>query len=221
MVQPLDAIIMELLSDNWLEVGRAIRKLIPHGESASAALPVLFELTRHDKAPVASDSSSLIKRLGEHAVPFLREQIVDQCPDHRAMAIGLLTEAGVRRATSTRLVEQVLEDRREELPAWGTDPEELIALFRAALDDESLTVRFKAAGTLEEFGRHIPETVQVFVDALQNGTPYQQNWAALHLGRIGPLAIAATHALEVAAKSECKYTALAASNALERIGGST
>lgn len=217
-IQPLDAIIAELESNDWLEAGRAIRKLVPHGEAATAALRPLFELTLHDKAPLVSDSSALIRRLGKHAVPFLRDRATDECPRHRAMALALLTETGSRWATSTRLVEQLLDSRREDLPDWGCAPDEIIALFKAALEDGSLAVRFHAACALEEFGRQLSETVPVYIEVLQSGTPHQQNWAALHLGRIGPPAVEASDALLVAAESQCRYTRLAASNALKRIG---
>ncbi len=216
-VEALEAILLELASNDWLEACAAIRKLIPHGEAATAALPILIELTLHDKAPVRSYSCALIKRIGKYAVPFLRAQAANECPQHRAMAIALLTETGFRWSTSTRLVEQLLIDRRDDLPEWGVDPEEIIQLFKTALDDESLDVRFKAACALEEFGRHIPETVSVFVDALASGSSNQQNWAALHIGRIGPPAVTAHDALRMATKSRCRYTALAASNALRLI----
>jgi hypothetical protein len=135
-VQPLETIIAELVSDDWLKTGCAINKLIPHDEAATRALPIVFELTLHDKAPVRSYSSALIRRLGKHAVPFLRDKAADECPDHRAMAITLLTETGCRWATSTRLVEQILDDRRDDLPDWGANPEEIIQLFKTALDDD-------------------------------------------------------------------------------------
>src|SRR5262245_19855568 len=127
-IQPLESILAELKSSNWLEAGPAIRKLLPHGEAAAAALPLLFELTFHEKAPVRSDSCALIKRLGKGGVPFLRDRAVDACPQRRAMAIALLTETGFRLSTSTRLVDQLLNGRRDDLPDWGTDPDEIIAL---------------------------------------------------------------------------------------------
>ena len=216
-IQPLETVIAELASDDWLEAGCAIKKLIPHGEAAIAALPIVFELTLHDKAPVRSDSRAIIKRLGKLAVPFLRDKAADESPHHRAMAIALLTETGCRWASSCRLAEQILDDRCDELPDWGTNPEEIIRLFKTALDDGSLEVRFNAACALEEFGRHIPETIPVFIEVLQNGTPHQQNCAALHLGRIGHPAAAAADELTMAA-TQCRYAALAASNALRRIG---
>lgn len=217
--QPLDTILAELEADDWLIAACAIRKLIPHGEAATVALPVLFEMTLHDKAPIAGDSRSLIKRLGRYAVPFLRSKAADESPRRRAMVVALLTETGLRYATSTRLAEQILGPRSDELPNWGTDPEEMFELFRNSLDDESLDVRFNGASALEEFGRHLAEAVPVFVEALQSGRQPQQNWAALHLGRIGPPAIAATDALMSVTLSECRYTVLAAANALKRISG--
>jgi HEAT repeat protein len=227
-VQPLEAIIAELESKDWLVAGCAIRKLKPHGEAATVALHHLFALTRHDKAPVVSDSRTRIKGLGKHAVPFLRCRAEDECPENRAMAISLLIETGFRWATSTLLVDQVLDERTEDLPDWGTDPDEIINVFRAALQDESLLVRFTAASALEEFGRNLDETVPVFIEVLRHGTLDQQNWAALYLGRIGPMAITASEALRQVAESETeylddyaewqsKYTRLAASNALKRI----
>lgn len=111
-------------------------------------------------------------------------------------------------------MEQILHDRRHDLPDWGTDPEEIIQLFKTALGDESLDVRFHAASALEEFGKHTPETVPVFIEVLQDGREHQQNWSALHLGRIGPAAIALRDALLMAAELQSRYTALAAKNAL-------
>ena len=116
-----------------------------------------------------------------------------------------------------RLIDQLLDSRRELCPEWGCAPDEIVALFKAALEDESLAVRFNAACALEEFGKHLSETVPVFVEVLQRGTSHQQNWAALHLGRIGPLAIAASGELVMAAESRRQYISLAASNALKRI----
>lgn len=217
-IQPLEKVLLELASNDWLVAATAIRKLIPHGEAASTTLPILFEMTMHEKAPISSDSRAMIKRLGKCAVPFLRVQTANESSRHRAMAIALLIETGCRWATSTRLVEQILHDRRDDLPDWGIDPDEIIQLFKAALDDESMDVRFHAACALEEFGRHIPETVPVFIDALMSGSSRQQNWAALHIGRIGAPAVAACGALRMAAESQCGYTALAASNALNRVG---
>ena len=74
-IEPLETVLLEVASDDWLEAGSAIRKLIPHGEAAAIALAILFELTLHEKAPVRSDSCALIGRLGEFAVPF---------PSHRS-----------------------------------------------------------------------------------------------------------------------------------------
>ncbi len=215
-IEPLDTIISELSSDNWLKAGSAIRKLIPHGQNAVSALPALLGLTLHDKAPLVSDSMAFIKRLGSHAVPFLRDQAAGNSPRHRAMAIELLTEAGFRPPSTTRLIEQKLDNRRDDLPEWGVEPDEIFDLFKASLGDQALEVRFAAASALEEFGQHVSGTIPVFIEALQLGTLSQMNWAALRLGRIGPPAMAASQALAAAAH-KCRYAALAASNALSRI----
>src|SRR3954449_9736976 len=119
-VEPRETIVAELASDDWLKTGCAIKKLIPHGAAATTALPIVFELTLHDKAPIRSDSRAVISRLGKHAVPFLRDKAADESPHHRAMAIALLTETGCRWASSWRLAEQILDDRCDQLPDWGT-----------------------------------------------------------------------------------------------------
>ncbi len=217
--QSLESIVAELASDDRLVAGSAIKKVLALGEQAAYALPALFKLTVHEPGPISSDSYAVIKRLGKLAVPFLCDQAVHGDKAFRAIAISLLAAAGCRRTSSTRMIEQLLTERNEKLPEWGRDPEEIFALFRSALSDESLGVRFAAACALEEFGRQLDETIPVFIDALQNGTQHQQNWAALHLGRIGPLAAPASMALTSAARSTCRYTALAAAQALVRIGG--
>jgi hypothetical protein len=216
IIQPLESIIMELESDNWLEVGQAIRKLIPHGDDAVVALNPLFNLTFHESRPVASYSYAMIQRLGKHAVPFLRSRVNDECFRNRSMALELLYNPDGCHASSTRLIEQVLDERRDHLPDWGVDPDEIVALFEETLHDRSLEVRYTAACALEEFGRHLDKTIPVFIEVLENGNLHQQNWAALHLARIGPMADAATEALVVFEKS-CQRASLAASNALERI----
>lgn len=219
-IEPLETILAELVSSDWLEIGRAIRKLVPHGDDAVIALPRLFELTLHEKSPVVSNSCALIKRLGKLAVPFLREKVDQGSAEQREVAIALLTETGFRWSSSTRLVDQVLELRRDDLPDWGVDADVIISVFRQSLNDHDLSVRFKAACALEEFGRHVTETIPVFIDALRVGNQHQQNWAALHLGRIGSPAIdAACGDLIKAAKSNCRYTSLAATNALRHIAG--
>lgn len=115
--QPSETIIAELRSNDWLEAGHAIRKVLLHGEDAVApALPALFDLTLHNKPPIVSYSCAIIKRLGKHAVPFLRVQAMHPSPEYRAMAISLLSETGFRWSGSTRLSEQLLTDRRIDLP---------------------------------------------------------------------------------------------------------
>ena len=64
---------------------------------------------------------------------------------------------------------------RHGVAEWGADPEEIIALFRGSLSGESLILRFAAASALEEFGRHLAETVPVFIESLQNSMPHHKN----------------------------------------------
>ena len=215
--EPFNDIARELASDDWLEAGSAIRKLIPHGAEALAVIEPLFALTLHAKAPVASDSQALIRRLGHHAVPYLCNAAASRDAERRTSAILLLLEAGSRRATTTLLVEQKLQDRRDDIPDWKSHTDLVIDLFHDSLADPSLDVRFAAASALEELGRCVAETIPVFIDALEAGTDDQKNWAALRLGRIGPIAAQALPALRIAAQSSCRYTPRAASNAITLI----
>jgi HEAT repeat protein len=184
--QPLKEILSELHSDDWLVRGIAVRKLFVFGDEATAALPRLLELTFDEKAPIQSDTCRLIKRLGASAVPFLIQQARADNPDIRARAIDLLTESGDRWRTTTRLQMQILDERKPELPEWGEHCDTVLRLLEDALSDDDLKVRYAAASALEEFGRSIPDTIPVFVEVINAGPQHGQNWAALHLGRIGP-----------------------------------
>jgi HEAT repeat protein len=214
----LERVGAELASTDWLVRGAAVHALFEIGADAAALLPAVFELTFDDKAPIRSHALLVIKRLGRHAVPFLIQQVRNINPDARARVIELLTESGNRWATTTRLELQVLDERRPGLPDWGDDSETVIELFEGALRDDHLQVRFAAACALEEFGRCVLQTVPVFVDALGSGTVHVQNWAALHLGRIGPDAHGACAALQAAVAAGDLYTSLAATNAFVQIG---
>jgi HEAT repeat protein len=213
----LELVVADLEAEEWLQRAGAVRRLFRHPDQAVGALDRLFALTFDAKAPIASKSRLLIKTLGRHAVPFLRDKAADTSPQSREMAIWLLLEAGRRWATTTQLRELILRERYAGLPDWGGDPEEVIALFVDTLGDDSLAVRFAAAEALEEFGREIPQTVPVFVDVLRHGPSRSQKWAALRLGRIGPVARSACNDLRSATRSECPYTALAATNALRSV----
>lgn len=214
----LEQVGAELASADWLVRGAAVHALFEIGADAVALLPAVFELTLDEKVPVRSRALLLIKRLGRHAVPFLTQQVHNNDPEARARAIELLTESGYRWATTTRLELQVLDKRRPELPDWGDDSEKVIELFENALRDDHFQVRFAAACALEEFGRCLLQTVPVFVEALDSGSVHFQNWAALHLGRIGPDAHSACAALQAAVASNDRCKSLAATNALVQIG---
>ena len=213
--QPLEDTVAQLWDESdWLIRGMAVRRLTAHGEAAIPWLDRVFDLTFDSKAPVQDNSRVLIKRLGPAAVPFLLEKLDSEEPAHRKKAVSLLMECGNRHCTTTRLVEQVLEERDPNLPNWGRDPENIFQEFRKRLQDSDMGVRFAAASALEEFGCDITATIPVFVEILVNASDNDQNWAALRLGRIGEAAKDACRALSAAARSKCEYTRLAARNAL-------
>lgn len=213
----LKNIIAQLKSHDWLTLGRPLTQLRLRDDAPREAFEPVFELTFHHKRPIACHSCCVMLRFGRHAVPFLYDQAVSRLIRRREMALTLLMETGQRWATSVLLIAQNLEDRRPELPDWGMDPKVIFSLFHASLLDSSRSVRFVAACALEEFGQYLSELVPVFVDCLTCGTSHQQNWAALHLGRMGETALPALPALRVATHSKHKYTALAAANAIQRI----
>lgn len=196
----------------------AVRKLISLGNEAVPHLERLFTLTFDAKAPIQSDASALIKRLGCAAVPFLLSKLSSNDAEYRARSVNLLMECGFRRSSPTKLVEQVLEPRNSELPDWGCDPDIVIDRIQGLLVDLDIRVRFAAASALEKFGRHNEEVTAVFVDVVQNGTDHATNWAALRLGRIGSAADSACEALQNADAANSKYTTLAIENAIGRIG---
>ena len=204
--------------DDWLVRGVAIRRIIRFGDRAASELERLFDLTFDNKAPIQSDSCAAIKRLGAVAVPLLLDRLESPDSRQRSRAIELLMMCGFRKCSSTRLDEQILDDRNPKMPDWGCEPELVISRIHVRLDDPEIQVRFAAACALEEFGRHIPETIRVFVDVLHAGSEHAKNWAALRLGRIGFVANESCNVLREVVTSSSKHTSLAARNAIERIG---
>ena len=70
--ESINEIINQLrVADDWLVRGMAVRKLVPFGVAAVPHLELLFSLTFDPKAPVQACASSIIKRLGNAATPFL------------------------------------------------------------------------------------------------------------------------------------------------------
>jgi HEAT repeat protein len=214
-----EEIVEQLYDENdWLVRGIAVRRLIDEGDKAASVIGRVFDLTFDENAAVQDVSCVLIKRLGAAAVPYLICETVSACANRRARAIELLTETGLRRPTTTYLRQQRLEERDPCLPEWGCDPKEVLGIFREALKDADLSVRFAAACALEEFGTSIEKTIPVFVDALRSSTQHVQNWAALRLGRIGPAAREACDVPQQKLESPCERTRLAARNAMDSIG---
>ncbi|WP_145217308.1 HEAT repeat domain-containing protein [Gimesia alba] len=179
----------------------------------------MFELLFDPKTPIRDSSGVLIKKLGAAAVPFLLHKLESENAAHRKEAIWLLIECENHDSTTTRITKQVLDDRNPTLPNWGQNPDVILNQFRECLSDTDRHVRFTAASALEEFGIEIPATILVFIETLMHGSSHEQNWAALRLGRIGEPAMTACDALNAATESECKYTRLAAKNAITHICG--
>lgn len=226
--EEIDAIQRRLQDPDWLVRCGAIRGNWKMGKRAVPLLPAIFDLGFDDYAPPRSDSSLEIKRFGVLAVPFLLREARSEFPARRVQALFLLTETGERRSSSTRLVEQILEPRCAALPDWGDYRDEVLSMFHTSLAASARSVRYAAAAALEEFGLFITETIPVFIDVLRYGSTHERNWAALHLGRIGPPAKAAADVLAEAARVPAgfarhevvyglKYVRLAAQNALQSV----
>ncbi|WP_417383389.1 HEAT repeat domain-containing protein [Gimesia sp.] len=211
--------IIEQLTDetDWLKRGRALRKLREYGTAVVPCLDHIFILLFDEKAPIRDLSAILIRNLGAAAVPYLLDKLDSEDSGERKEAIWLLLECGNRFCTTTRLIKQVLDERYSQLPEWGQPESIIFDHFHKCLTDPDLSVRFKAASALEEFGREISDTIPVFIETVISGSDHEQNWAALRLGRIGEPAYAACKALTAATASDYGYTRLAAKNALALI----
>lgn len=216
--ETLEEVVAELSDPDWLIRGLALRKLTSFGSEAVEHLPTIFALTFDEKAPVRTNASAVIKKLGNAAVPFQLVMLKSPNWEHRARSAQLLMESGFRKCSSTRLVEQVLETRSQVLPDFGQNSNEVKAELRRLLTDENIRVRFAAASTLEEFDWFTGKTVTVFTEVILEGTDHSRNWAALRLGRIGQAAMGACGALRSIDCELSRYTALAIQNAIERIG---
>lgn len=213
--EPFDAIVAQLHSSDWLIRGVAIRKLVPYLDRALPCLPRLFEITFDELAPLRSDSTALIKRIGEGATPWLLKKLADGEAAARARAIELI--ASFHKGEFYRLIDQWLPERNTTLPNWAGSGAHVKTALTNALRDSDLNVRFAAASACEEFGWSLPDTVPVFIEALYSMNEHTQNLAALRLGRIGPMAVGGVEALRPLTQSANRYVRRAARNAIERI----
>jgi HEAT repeat protein len=195
MDNDIHSLLHELHSDKWIVRGTAIHKLASSGPDCIEALPRLFDLLFDEHAPVQSYSAALIRKMGSAAVPLLLRESCSDCPIRRAQAIDLLMHTGSWPASTFRLADPILEPRKSDRPDWNGYVAEVMTVFQQALSDIELEVRFAGASALEEFGELLENTVPVFIEVLSRGEPQQQMWAAVRLGRIGPMAKSACNVL--------------------------
>jgi len=206
--------------------GIAAHRLMDSAEIVVREMPRFFELALpDDNIPSRCAAWHAINRTKSLGVPFLLGQTNSVDARCRERAIELLGTAGGWSGGSHLLRTQYLEQRPDSLPEWGEHAGTVLEALERSLSDSELSVRFAAALILESLNRSHRETIPIFIDALLNGNQWQKNHAALHLGRIGPLANPACAALaEVAGSFNenrdhwCDKMILAAHVALQRIG---
>jgi hypothetical protein len=213
--ESFESIVAQLHSPDWLVRGVAIRKVWLHPARAIEALPRLFELTFDEKAPLRSDSTAIIKRIGQSATPLLLAKTEDEDALIRARAIELIH--WFHEVTSYRLIDQWLPERNSNLPDWAGCREAVMAAFVRALSDPDARVRFAAASACEELGWSLEETVPIFFEALGSEATFAQNMAALRLGRLGPMAKITCASLRRLADSPDRYVRRSSQVALQRI----
>ncbi len=214
-IEPLDQVLTELESDDWITRSRATRKLNGHVPDAVIAIPTLFKLIFSDGPAVASGIRVVIRRLGNAAIPYLLEAAVSSDPEYREEALLLIRCFHVNH----RFSDPILSERNPDLPDWGCEPQIVLDLFKGALDDEVFEVRFRAALSYDACGLNIEDTIPIFIEACHIGNRWYQYYAALRLGRIGPAASGAIPALKEATNSNWNDAAHAATRAIARIEG--
>ena len=190
-----EALVQQLSDENWLVRGIAAGKLRDFPEKVIEELPKFFDLTFDPKAPVATTAEAAIREARVAALPFLLKLTDSPEPRRRSRAIGLLGSVGGWCGGTTLLIAQDLEARNDSPPDWRSHADEAIAATVKCINDKDLLVRFAAASLLENLNRFVELTIPVFIEVLSEGAEYEQNWAALRLGRIGPVAVDACPAL--------------------------
>ena len=226
-LQPPDSqeLLRQLYDDNWLVQSTAAHKLIKCPDLALTAIARFFDLSLDANAALRAVCRVAIEKMKAAAVPFLLEQTQASEPARRENAIQLLSWAGRSGGEPHKFSTQSLGLRNAGQPDWGDRVEEVLQACSHALSDSDFSVRFAAASVLEDCNRLIEQTIPVFIEALSKGSSFQRNWAALRLGRLGPMARGACEALSrfVAGPVDQRdvwdrYAHHAAQVALERIG---
>lgn len=221
----LDSVRQQLNSADLQECYGAIRVAI---DAIPASAPLLNDLyavyVSTEPAPCSSSAFAAICRHKSVAVPFLLQLLESQDENDRQNAIHLLLGLGHNRS-SYRIYEQLLDDRPDSQPDWGSQRALVIQKLNDALIDPDSNVRTMAAVTLDEIDEKPDSIVALLVDGLNSDSIYIQNISALHLGRLGAFASPALSALNDFVGSNTDPTngthrpVLAAKNAINRING--
>lgn len=184
-----------------------------------------FELAVKDTVAVRDVARVAIENMGAAAVPFLLGQCHANDAACRGQAIQLLAQVGHCGGEPHKFATQFLGQRNDLPPDWGDYAETVLHTVAGALADADFAVRFAAASLLEDCNHLVEQTMPIFIEALSEGTSWQKNWAALRLGRLGPIARPACKSLADFAADPAnaqdvwdKYAHQAARVALDRIG---
>lgn len=221
----LEQLRADLHSSDGLTCYRAIRSVIAVIPQAESLLPDLFAIfRRYGSDPRGDGAYVAIWRHESHAIPFLFRVLESADARDRIDAIHLLLRLGHNRS-SWRLAFQVLDDRPPSQPQWDSHRNEVIDRLILALYDHDPDVQVVAAVSLDDIGHALPDLVNRLVKGLSSSDTYFQNLAALHLGRLGPTALAALPALQtfveshVDSRGDTRRPVLAAKNAIILING--
>ena len=204
----------------------AIRTAIKYPADTTSLIPDFYFLIGSDSAPLASDSWAAIRRYKNLAVPFLLRLLESNEVADRKNSIHLLHGLGHNRSSHC-ITGQILGDRPDSQPEWGSQRAKVILKLNGALNDRDLDVRTIAAVTLDDIGETPDAIIVLLVDGLNSANTYTQNVSALHLGRLGACALTALPALQKFVESNVDPTdgtrrpVLAAKNAINRINDGT
>jgi len=221
----LDELRDQLRSSDGMTCFQAIHRVnaIRRANAATTEplLPDLYFMYR-TSASVACQSHAwaVIRNHGSIAVPFLLQLLDSPNAIDRRNAAELLL--GLKHNRSRwRIQGQMLDDRPDTQPDWNSHRGNVIQKLRDALHDPDADVRAVAAFTLDDINESDTSIVNILVDGLRSTEVMIQDISALHLGRLGAVALAAIPALTDLAKSNndgaTARPALAAKNAIKRI----
>jgi HEAT repeat protein len=222
------SVLQQLYDDNWFVRAAAARRLKDFPEATVPAIARFFELTFDEHVAAGAICRAVIDNMKSAAVPFLLEQTHANDVARRERAIELLSAVGQCGGEPHKFASQWLGPRNGSRPDWGGGVEEVLRVLSDAISDSEFSVRFAAASVLDDCNHLLEQTIPVFIEALSQGDSFKKNWAALRLGRIGPMARAACEPLAQLAAEPIdkadvwsKYARLAAQVALKRINGAS